>query len=110
MSALSEPSGQPDGSDSRVRAERPSSGERALWCLIGGTHPQSELTSLIETIFSSREAVDLANCLQESDAQTFIDVLHEVCCQILIDVAADLQNLYRLWRAPILSQIFERNV
>jgi len=46
--------------------------------LIGGSHPQGELASLIETIFSGRKAIDLAGCFQESDAQTFIDVVHEV--------------------------------
>ena len=59
-------------------AESLSSGERALHRLISGPLPQSELASLIETVFSSREAIGLAGCLQESDAQTFIDVVHEV--------------------------------
>jgi len=47
--------------------------------LISGPHSQDELASLIETIFSSREAIGLVGCLQENDAQTFIDVLYEVC-------------------------------
>ena len=54
------------------------SGERALGRLIGGDHPQGELTSLIEKILSSRKAIDAVGCLGESEAQTFIDVVHGV--------------------------------
>ena len=54
------------------------SGERALGRLISGDHPQGELTSLIKKIFSSRKAIDAVGCLGESEAQTFIDVIHGV--------------------------------
>jgi len=47
--------------------------------LIGGPLPQGELAMLIETVFSSRETIDLAGRLQGSDAQTFIDVVYKVC-------------------------------
>jgi len=46
--------------------------------LISGPLPQGELATLIETVFSSRETIDLARCLQDSDAQTFIDVVFKV--------------------------------
>jgi len=46
--------------------------------LISGPHPEGELTSLIKTVFSSREAIGLVDRLQESEAQTYIDVVHEV--------------------------------
>jgi len=46
--------------------------------LISGPHPQGELASLIETVFSSRKAIDLTGRFQESDAQTFVDIVHEV--------------------------------
>jgi len=69
--------------------------------LISGPHPEGELASLIETVFSSREAINLVNHLQESDAQAFIDAVHEVRSTIppprngLIDAFADLSNLNR---------------
>ena len=46
--------------------------------MISGPHHEGELASLIETVFSSREAINLVNHLRESDAQAFIDVVHEV--------------------------------
>jgi len=85
-----------------------SSGERALHRLISGPHPGGELTSLIEAVFSSTEAICLAGCLQESDAQTFIDILYEVHFHSsipkngLINVVADLSNLNRPWRTSTL--------
>lgn len=61
-----------------VRPSELDSGERALGRLIGGDHPQGELTSLIEKILSSRKAIDAVGYLGESEAQTFIDVVHGV--------------------------------
>ena len=84
--------------------------------LISGTLSQGELASLIETIFSSRKVIDLAGCLQESDVQTFVDVVHEVRCHSFIpedgpsDIAADLLNLDRLWRTTTLCQKLESHV
>ena len=54
------------------------SGERALGRLISGDHPQGEFTSLIKKILSSRKAIDAVGYLGESEAQTFIDVVHGV--------------------------------
>ena len=68
---------QSDESSSPALAKSPSSGEQALQRLIGGPLPQGKLASLIETVFSSRETIDLAGCLQEGDAQTFIDVVYK---------------------------------
>jgi len=77
-STLFESDRESDESSFIAPAKGLSSGERALHRLISGPHPQGELASLIETVFSSRKAIDLAGFLQESDAQTFIDVVHEV--------------------------------
>jgi len=57
---------------------------RALQWLIGGAFHRGGLTSLIDTIFSSRKATDIVGCLRENDAQTFVDVIHEVCCHASI--------------------------
>ena len=54
------------------------SGERALQRLISNDIPQDELASLIETIFSSRNAINMVGRLGECDAQTFVDVVYEV--------------------------------
>ena len=75
---LSELDGESDEFSSLASAESLSSDRRALNRLISGPLPQDELASLIETVFSSREAIGLAGYLQESDAQNFIDVVHEV--------------------------------
>lgn len=40
--------------------------------------PQDKLLSVVETLFSSREAIDVVDSLRGSDAQAFIDVMDEV--------------------------------
>ena len=57
----------------------PDSNRRALRRLISRTVPQHELLSVIETIFSNVKAADTVKCLEESDAQTFIDIVDEAC-------------------------------
>jgi len=102
--------------DTLAPAKSLPSDERALHRLISGPRPQSELASLIEAVFSSREAIGLADSLQESEAQAFIDVLHEVRFHLpsprngLIDVVADFPNLDRLWGTSTLRQRSERSV
>ena len=51
---------------------------QTLQRLISRTVSQSELASLIETIFSYKKVADLVDRLQGSDVQTFIDVIDEV--------------------------------
>ena len=57
----------------------PDSNGRALQRLVSRDVPQDELPSVIETIISNVKAADIVGCLQENDAQTFIDVMDEVC-------------------------------
>lgn len=38
----------------------------------------TELASLIEEIFSSEEEIRMVHCLCADDAQTFVDVMHQV--------------------------------
>jgi hypothetical protein len=52
--------------------------DQAWQRLISGAVPQDELASLIETIFSSEKATDVADSLKGNDVQTFIDVLDGV--------------------------------
>ena len=52
--------------------------EQAWQSLINRTAPRDELPSLIETIFSGRKTTDMVDSLQQSDAQTFIDMIDEV--------------------------------
>ena len=42
-----------------------------------------ELSPLIEAVFSSKDEGDLVRCLRGEDAQTFIDVLYEVCSTLI---------------------------
>ena len=114
-SRSSERERESDESSFLAPAKSLSSGERALHRLISGPHLESELASLIETVFSSTGAIGLAGCPQESDARTYIDVLHEVPFHSsprdgLIDVVADLPNLYMLWESSTLHQKSEGNV
>ena len=51
---------------------------QALRRLISPSVLQDELPSLIETIFSNVGVTDIADCLQGSDAQTFIDIIDQV--------------------------------
>ena len=47
--------------------------------LISRTLSPQEVTSLIEAIFTSKDEVKMVRDLRGDDAQTFIDVIHEVC-------------------------------
>ena len=53
--------------------------KQALQRLVSRSAPQDELPSVIETVVSNVKAVDIVNCLKGDDAQTFIDVIDEVC-------------------------------
>lgn len=57
----------------------PDFNKRALRRLISRTVPQHELLSVIETIFSNVKAANTIKYLEESDAQTFIDIVDEAC-------------------------------
>ena len=50
----------------------------ALRRLIKRAFALHELSSLIETVFSSTDADDAIRCLCVDDAQTFVDVIDEV--------------------------------
>jgi hypothetical protein len=52
--------------------------DQAWQHLVSGSTPQDELASLMETIFSSEKAADMADCLKGNDVQTFIDVIDAV--------------------------------
>jgi len=54
-------------------------GTSACKRLIGRAFSPQEVTSLIEAIFMSEDEVKMVRDLREDDAQTFIDVIHEVC-------------------------------
>jgi len=47
--------------------------------LVSRTVSQDELPFTIGMIVSNVKAADIAGCLQGSDAQTFVDVIDEVC-------------------------------
>ena len=55
------------------------SGKLALELLVNRTVPQHEFPLVIETIVSNVKAADIVECLQGSDAQTFVDVIDEAC-------------------------------
>lgn len=54
-------------------------GTSACKRLIGRAFSPQEVTSLIEAIFMSEDEVKMVRDLRGDDAQTFIDVIHEVC-------------------------------
>ena len=55
------------------------SNKRALQRLLSRDVPQHELPSVIETVVSNLKAADIVECLQEDDAQAFIDTIDEAC-------------------------------
>ena len=55
------------------------SDKRTLQRLVGSSVPQDELPSLIKIIVSNVNPTEIAKCLERSDAQTFIDVVDQVC-------------------------------
>ena len=91
-------------------------GERALQSLISGTIPQGERTSLIEKILSSRGAAHMIGYLQESDAQTFIDIVDEVRRHspipkgCIVDFAFNILYPERHWRTSISRHSSEESV
>ena len=54
-----------------------------------------ELSSLIEAIFSSQDEGKIAHCLHGGDAQTFIDVIDEVCMAEIWSSEIDIDTLTR---------------
>ena len=87
------------------------SGERALQRLIDGVLPQDERAMVIDSIFSSQRATDMAIGLQERDAQTSIDAIHEVRYHSFISngcaerrCSSPFYCLRRRWRLSILHQ------
>ena len=50
-----------------------------LQLLINRAAPERRLVALIEAIFSNGRVSDIVECVKRSDAQTFVDVLDEVC-------------------------------
>ena len=51
---------------------------QALQQLISRSVPQDKLPSFIETIFSDKKTINMMGCLQEGDAQAFIDAVDVV--------------------------------
>ena len=94
----------------------PDSSERALQRLISGAVSLDELSSLIESIFSSENATGMVRCLQGINAQTFVDMVDEVRIALsssrnqMIDLALNLLYPDRRWRALISRQRYEINV
>ena len=55
------------------------SNKQTLQRLISRAVPQDELPSVIAAVVSNIKAADIVECLQGSDAQTFIDIIDEAC-------------------------------
>lgn len=62
----------------------PDSNKRALRRLISNTLPQHELPSVIAAVISNVKSTDIVECLQGSDAQTFVDIMDEVCHRAIL--------------------------
>ena len=52
--------------------------DQALERLVARAVPHDELAPLVEEIFSRKNAIDMVDCLQGCDAQSFVDVMDEV--------------------------------
>jgi hypothetical protein len=87
-----------------------------LLCLISGAVPQGERASIIETVFLSRKAIDMARHLRGNNAQAFIDVVDEVRYRsftpggLFVDIALIHLHSNRCWKAPTLHRGSEGNV
>ena len=70
------------------------SGEQALQCLINSAISLGELSSLIESIFSSEKTTNMVGCLQGSGTQTFVNVVDEVrYCSFIPGESSDWLHL-----------------
>ena len=91
------------------------SGKQALELLVSCPIPEGKLASLIEATFSSERVSDIVGCLTGNDAQTFIDVVDEVCHCIsstkngLVDPFKFLRS-NRHWKASASHHVSGRNV
>ena len=70
--------------------------KRALQRLVTRTIHQDELPSVIATIVSNVKASDIVECLQESDAQTFVDIMDEACHHTIPSLRNQLIDLFQL--------------
>ena len=75
--------------------------KRALQRLVSRDVPHDELPSVIETVISNVKAVDIVECLQGNDAQTFIDVLDEACHR----ANPSLRNLFTHFCSDLLVSV-----
>ena len=79
--------------------------------LIRRAFSPQEVTSLIEAIFVSEDEAKIVRDLREDDAQTFIDVIHEVCSVLsfsrhsLLTCLLSLPSI-RLWTFRISNRSF----
>ena len=74
------------------------SDKRTLQRLVRSSVPQDELPSLIKLVVSNVNPTDIAKCLEGSDAQTFIDVMDQVCDTTTLRRSSPVVNppLFRL--------------
>ena len=71
------------------------SDRRALQRLVSSSVSRDELPSLIETIVSNVKPANIYKCLERSaDAQTFIDVVDEVCHGTTLQRNEPIANLF----------------
>ena len=70
------------------------SNKEALQRLVSRDVPQDELPSVIEAVISNAKAADIVKCLQESDAQTFIDVMDEARHHAILSSMNQFIDLY----------------
>ena len=71
------------------------SNRRDLQRLVSHDVPRDELPSVIKTIASSVKAADIVEYLQESDAQTFIDVMDEACHHAIPSIRSCFVDLFQ---------------
>ena len=98
------------GSDGAVLPGTRRDEEQAWQRLITRAVSCDEFPSLIETIFSGRET-DMVDRLRGSEAQTFIDIMDEVCHHVLyfLDSLPFYILSFRHWMDPALHRISEIN-
>jgi len=88
------------------RSISPSKFPPAVWRLIKRAFAVPDRSSLIESVFSSKDGSNMVRDLRGDDAQSFIDVIDEVpstlaCSEQLIGTDADTLLTRLCWMHPI---------
>ena len=79
-------------------------GKRALQRLVSHAVPQGELPTVVETIVSNMKAADIVECVEEGNAQAFIDAMDQACCHPIPSLGICFTDIYISTLFPLIRR------